>query len=164
MGDGGLQFLRTIDSNAAFHNQNQANTTQANVTTPQGLPVFTIPITMPGEKPGDAQQTVQIQVLNPNPIPQTQKLQMGQMHIPIQGFHQGTTVLTVAYTPPDGELIPNHELPESMTVVAALQPQDLQLLAQSQSGNESIQLPVQLTNSNQSTSELKVDNSELVIK
>lgn len=115
--------------------------------------LITLPITMPGAKPGDAQQTVQIQVVNPNSLhaghaahhqhhqaqqqqqqqppssQQASKIQMGQMQIPIQNFQQGTTVLTVAYANQDGDLIQNHGLPEGMTVVAALQPQDLHLLA-----------------------------------
>lgn len=57
---------------------------------------------MPGAKPGDPQQTVQIQVVNPQPTPVSQaspasspKYQISQ--IPIQAFGQGATVLTVAY-------------------------------------------------------------------
>lgn len=54
------------------------------------------------------------------------------MQIPIHGLQQhGTTVLTVAYSPQDGEILPNH-MPDGgpVTVLAAIQPQDLQLLAQ----------------------------------
>lgn len=93
---------------------------------------ITLPITIPPSKPGDATQTFQIQVLNPNPVPQAPKFQMGQMQIPIHGLQQhGTTVLTVAYSPQDGEMIPN-QMPDGapVTVLAAIQPQDLQLLAQ----------------------------------
>lgn len=57
---------------------------------------------------------------------------MGQMQIPIHGLQQhGTTVLTVAYSPQDGEILPN-QMPDGgpVTVLAAIQPQDLQLLAQ----------------------------------
>lgn len=140
-GDGGMQFLRPMDGNAmaaatAFQQQQQAAAAAAGFS--QTTPAYiTLPITMPGAKPGDAQQTVQIQVLNPNPMPaptqQTApKFQMGQMQIPIQGFQQGTTVLTVAYSPQEEELMHNHGLPEGMTIVAALQPQDLQLIAQAQ--------------------------------
>lgn len=57
---------------------------------------------MPGAKPGDPQQTVQIQVVNPQHTPVSQasppsspKYQISQ--IPIQAFSQGATVLTVAY-------------------------------------------------------------------
>ena len=56
---------------------------------------------------------------------------MGQMQIPIHGLQQhGTTVLTVAYSPQDGEILPN-QMPDGgpVTVLAAIQPQDLQLLA-----------------------------------
>ncbi|XP_058448906.1 specificity protein transcription factor 3-like isoform X2 [Malaya genurostris] len=142
--DGGMQFLRPMDGNAmaaatAFQQQQQAAVAAA-ANMQQATPAYiTLPITMPGAKPGDAQQTVQIQVLNPNPIPQpTQqapKFQMSQMQIPIQGFQQGTTVLTVAYGPQDEEMMHNHGLPEGMTIVAALQPQDLQLLAQAQNAS-----------------------------
>lgn len=83
---------------------------------------------MPGEKPGDAQQTVQIQVLNPNQIHSAPKYQNMPMSLPIQGFPQ-QTVLTVSM-PPDSEMLPNHGLPEGVTVLAAIQPQDLQLFAQ----------------------------------
>lgn len=90
---------------------------------------FILPITMPGDKPGDAQQTVQIQVLNPNQIQQAPKFQNFPMQLPIQGFQQ-PTVLTVA-VPQDGEMISNHGLPEGVTVLAAIQPQDLPMFAQS---------------------------------
>lgn len=93
---------------------------------------ITLPITIPPSKPGDATQTFHIQVLNPNPVPQAPKFQMGQMQIPIHGLQQhGTTVLTVAYSPQDGEILPN-QMPDGgpVTVLAAIQPQDLQLLAQ----------------------------------
>lgn len=95
---------------------------------------ITLPITIPPSKPGDVTQTFQIQVLNPNPVPQAPKFQMGQMQIPIHGLqqHAGTTVLTVAYSPQDGEILPN-QMPDGggpVTVLAAIQPQDLQLLAQ----------------------------------
>lgn len=92
---------------------------------------ITLPITIPPSKPGDATQTFQIQVLNPNPV--QPKFQMGQMQIPIHGLqqHHGTTVLTVAYSPQDGEILPN-QMPDGgpVTVLAAIQPQDLHLLAQ----------------------------------
>lgn len=70
--------------------------------------LITLPITMPGAKPGDAQQTVQIQVVNPNAMQQSANSQ----NMPIQNFQQGTTVLTVAYAPQDGEFLQNHGLPE----------------------------------------------------
>jgi hypothetical protein len=131
--DNGVQFLRNLptldpNGNAAAAFQAQTSSAATNLTSPQTF--ITLPITMPGAKPGDAQQTVQIQVLNPNPItPQIPKFQMGQMQIPIQSFQQGTTVLTVAYSQ-DGEMVQNHNLNEGVTVLAAIQPQDLQLLAQ----------------------------------
>lgn len=87
---------------------------------------------MPGIKPGDSQQTVHIQVMNPNAM-QATKFQMSQMSIPsIQSLQpNSTTVLTVAYNPTDGKLISNG-FSQGMTVVAALQPQDLQILAHAQ--------------------------------
>ncbi|XP_055696856.1 zinc finger protein with KRAB and SCAN domains 5-like isoform X2 [Phlebotomus papatasi] len=135
-GDGGVHYLRPVESGAAFPGQTQTTTTSNSLQqTHQTL--ITLPITMPGAKPGDAQQTVQIQVVNPNPIQQQPKFQMGQMQIPIQGLQQGTTVLTVAYAPQEGDILQNHGLPEGMTVVAALQPQDLQLIAQAQAAMSS---------------------------
>lgn len=119
--DGNVQFLpastQLTSSNAAM------NPSQTYIT---------LPITIPPSKPGDATQTFQIQVLNPNPVPPQPKFHMGHMQIPIQGLQQhGTTVLTVAYSPQDGEVIPN-QMPEGapVTVLAAIQPQDLHLLAQ----------------------------------
>lgn len=120
--DGNVQFLQTQP-------QMTSPATQLNPT----QTYITLPITIPPSKPGDATQTFQIQVLNPNPVQQAPKFQMGQMQIPIHGLqqHAGTTVLTVAYSPQDGELLPNH-MPDGgpVTVLAAIQPQDLQLLAQ----------------------------------
>lgn len=124
-GADGLQFLQT---------QPQVTTPSTTMTPTQTY--ITLPITVPGSKPGEAQQTFQIQVLNPNQIPlqqQAPKFQMSQMQIPIHGLQQhGTTVLTVAYSPQDGEMLPNHGQMQDgpVTVLAAIQPQDLQLLAQ----------------------------------
>lgn len=135
-GDGGVQFLRSIDGTTTFQNQTQQSTTTTNISQAQ---TFILPITMPGDKPGDAQQTVQIQVLNPNQIQQAPKFQNFPMQMPLQGFQQ-PTVLTVA-VPQESEMLPNHGLPEGVTVLAAIQPQDLQLFAQPQniqhqSGNQ----------------------------
>lgn len=130
-GDGNVQFVRSIDGTASanFPTQMQQNA-PTNLSHAQ---TFILPITMPGEKPGDAQQTVQIQVLNPNQIQTataatTPKYQNIPMSLPLQGFPQ-QTVLTVSM-PPDSEMLPNHGLPEGVTVLAAIQPQDLQLFAQ----------------------------------
>lgn len=123
--DGGVQFLRSIDGTTTFQNQTQQSTTTTNISQAQ---TFILPITMPGEKPGDAQQTVQIQVFNPNQIQPAPKFQNFNMQLPMQGFQQ-PTVLTVA-VPQDSEMLPNHGLPEGVTVLAAIQPQDLQLFAQ----------------------------------
>lgn len=139
-GDGNFHYVRTNtsnDSNNQFAQQlssSLSSTGTSDSTNISDSPLITLPITMPGSKPGDAQQTVHIQVMNPNALqPQTTKFQMGQMSIPtLQSFQpNGTTVLTVAYNPTDGKFISNG-FPEGMTVVAALQPQDLQMLAQAQ--------------------------------
>lgn len=124
--DGNVQFVRSVDGTGGtnFSTQMQQNA-PTNISHAQ---TFILPITMPGEKPGDAQQTVQIQVLNPNQIQAAPKYQNIPMSLPIQGFPQ-QTVLTVSM-PPDSEMLPNHGLPEGVTVLAAIQPQDLQLFAQ----------------------------------
>lgn len=120
--DGNVQFLQT-----------QPQMTSPATTLNPTQTYITLPITIPPSKPGDATQTFQIQVLNPNPVQQAPKFQMGQMQIPIHGLQQaGTTVLTVAYSPQDGEIMPNQMQQDGgpVTVLAAIQPQDLQLLAQ----------------------------------
>lgn len=122
--DGNVQFLRSVDSSGSFQTPLQQN----GPTSMHQAQTFILPITMPGDKPGEAQQTVQIQVLNPNQIQQTPKFQNIPMQLPIQGFQQ-PAVLTVS-VPQDGEMLSNHGLPEGVTVVAAIQPQDLQLFAQ----------------------------------
>lgn len=115
---------------------------------------ITVPITLPGSKPGEANQTVHIQMLNPNPITcsANPKLQIGQFQIPIQDYTEGTTVLTVAFNPNDGGIYQSHGLSEGMcilllgklrdpvlkmiyiltgvTLLTALQPNDLQSLPQ----------------------------------
>ncbi|XP_059621842.1 transcription factor E4F1-like isoform X2 [Phlebotomus argentipes] len=162
-GDGGVHYLRPVESGAAFPGQTQTTTTSNSLQqTHQTL--ITLPITMPGAKPGDAQQTVQIQVVNPNPIQQQQqpKFQMGQMQIPIQGLQQGTTVLTVAYAPQEGDILQNHGLPEGMTVVAALQPQDLQLIAAQAALSQTQQNTQQTTGSQ--TTEQSAKEEETIVK
>ncbi|XP_045486777.1 chorion transcription factor Cf2 isoform X5 [Pieris rapae] len=111
MGEG-VQYVRTLDG------------TQLQ-TTPQ---VISVPITLPGTKPGDPQQTVQIQVLAPSLIQQPQPKY--QMQIPIQGFQQGGAVLTVAYSPDandNGIQLLGNGMSDGLQVVAAL-PQDMQLV------------------------------------
>lgn len=104
-GDNGVHYIRPLDANTFTATATPAQTQQTQI--------ITLPITMPGSKPGDPQQTVQIQ-------------------IPIQTFGQGATVLTVAYNGAnqDGIQIVDGQngIPEGMTVVAALQPQDIQLI------------------------------------
>ncbi|CAH2220764.1 jg25261, partial [Pararge aegeria aegeria] len=69
MGDG-VQYVRTIDGSSQ-----------------QGTPqLISVPVTLPGAKPGDPQSIVQIQVLSPNVLQQQQPKY--QMQIPIQGFQQ----------------------------------------------------------------------------
>ncbi|XP_018575376.1 zinc finger protein 773-like isoform X2 [Anoplophora glabripennis] len=126
-GENGVHYIRPLDANAFATATSQQN---------QGTQIITLPITMPGAKPGDPQQTVQIQVVNPQPTPVSQaspasspKYQISQ--IPIQAFGQGATVLTVAYNSnQEGIQILDGQngMPEGMTVVAALQPQDIQLI------------------------------------
>lgn len=114
--DGNVHYLRPVDGTNQFTTQQQQQTNQQNNNLSQAQGYITLPLSMPGDKPGDAQQNIQIQILNPNLIQQhphhQQKFQMGQMQIPIQNFHQDTTVLTVAYNPQDGEILQNHNLGE----------------------------------------------------
>ncbi|KAB0793728.1 hypothetical protein PPYR_13348 [Photinus pyralis] len=131
-GENGVHYIRPLDPSAF------ATSTSPNHPNGQQTQIITLPITMPGSKPGDPQQTVQIQVVNPIQtavtLPQTTqppspKYQISQ--IPMQPFGQGATVLTVAYNPnQEGiQIVDGHNgIPEGMTVVAALQPQDIQLI------------------------------------
>lgn len=148
--DGNVQFLQT-----------QPQITSPATTLNQAQTYITLPITIPPSKPGDATQTFHIQVLNPNPVPQAPKFQMGQMQIPIHGLQQhGTTVLTVAYSPQDGEILPN-QMPDGgpVTVLAAIQPQDLQLLAQQNVMAQQQQQQQQQSSAAQQTSDSD-DNQE----
>ncbi|KAF5306912.1 hypothetical protein FQA39_LY00142 [Lamprigera yunnana] len=129
--ENGVHYIRPLDASAFA---TSTSPTHSNGQTQ----IITLPITMPGAKPGDPQQTVQIQVVNPIQstvsIPQTTQAQSPKYQIsqiPVQTFGQGTTVLTVAYNPnQDGiQIVDGHSgIPEGMTVVAALQPQDIQLI------------------------------------
>lgn len=117
-GENGVHYIRPLDAQAfttstsppqqsPTHQQNAAAAAAAAANTPT---VITLPITMPGAKPGDPQQTVQIQVVNPiataTPVSQATTAQSPKYHIsqiPLQTFGQGATVLTVAYnSSPDG--------------------------------------------------------------
>ncbi|XP_026317485.1 zinc finger and BTB domain-containing protein 14-like isoform X2 [Hyposmocoma kahamanoa] len=115
--------------------------------------VISVPIALPGAKPGDPQPTVQIQVLNPNLLQQQQQPKY-QMQIPIQGFQQGGAVLTVAYSPEanDGSGIQllGNTLPEGtfrmrtgLQVLAAM-PQEMQLLQPSQAQTQDKDQPQQI--------------------
>ncbi|CAD0199288.1 unnamed protein product [Chrysodeixis includens] len=119
MGDGGVQYMRALDGGA---------TIQA---TPQ---LISVPIALPGAKPGDPQPTVQIQVLNPNLL-QAQQQPKYQMQIPIQGFQQGGAVLTLAYSPENEaggiQLVGQGSLGEGLQVLATL-PHEMQLVQPTQ--------------------------------
>lgn len=137
--EGNFQYVRTstsIEPNNQFTEppltaaSSLSTPRPSDSTTINDPPIITLPITMPGLKPGDAQQTVHIQVMNPNAL-QTTKFQMGQIPTMPSFQPNSTTVLTVAYNPNDGKFISNG-LSQGMTVVAAIQPQDLQILAQAQ--------------------------------
>lgn len=99
-GENGIHYIRPLDANAFTTTTTQAQSGQ------QAQTVITLPIQMPGSKPGDPPQTVQIQVVNPaqTQVPtcqaQSPKYQLSQL--PIQAYGQGTTVLTVAYAGQDG--------------------------------------------------------------
>lgn len=95
-GENGVHYIRPLDANAFTTAQTSQSPGQQTQT------LITLPITMPGAKPGDPQQTVQIQVVNPSPCPVTQASQAQSPKyqiapIPIQTFSQGATVVTVAY-------------------------------------------------------------------
>ncbi|KAL1489174.1 hypothetical protein ABEB36_014112 [Hypothenemus hampei] len=126
-GENGIHYIRPLDA-SAFTTQSQAPNSPTGGQ--QGQTVITLPITMPGSKPGDPQQTVQIQVVNPTQTNEgnSPKYQISQ--IPIQTFGQGATVLTVAYNGnQEGlQILDGQSGLEGMTVVAAIQPQDIQLL------------------------------------
>lgn len=134
-GENGVHYIRPLEMNAAFQQQQQGQQQHNGQQQQQeAQTLITLPITMPGAKPGDPQQTVQIQVINPAPMNppspgQSQKIHMTP--IPIQTFGQGATVLTVAYngTQEGIQIIDGQNgIPEGMTVVAAIQPQDIQLI------------------------------------
>ncbi|XP_035433216.1 specificity protein transcription factor 3 isoform X1 [Spodoptera frugiperda] len=108
MGDGGVQYMRAIDT---------SGTLQA---TPQ---LISVPVALPGAKPGDPQATVQIQVLSPNLLPQQPKY---QMQIPIQGYQQVLTVDAGGI-----QLVGQGSLGEGLQVLAAL-PQEMQLVQPTQ--------------------------------
>ncbi|CAK1595877.1 unnamed protein product [Parnassius mnemosyne] len=115
----GVQYVRALDGGATLQS------------TPQ---LISVPIALPGAKPGDPQPTVQIQVLGPNLTLQAQQQPKYQMQIPIQGFQQGGAVLTVAYSPENTEnggiQLLGNTLPEGLQVLAL--PQEMQLVQQTQ--------------------------------
>ncbi|XP_060522663.1 zinc finger protein 165-like isoform X2 [Cylas formicarius] len=131
-GENGVHYIRPLDANAFA--QASAGGQSGQGPGQQAQTLITLPITMPGAKPGDPQQTVQIQVVNPNPpVSQASPGSSPKYHIsqiPIQTFGQGATVLTVAYNSnQEGlQILDGQNGMEGMTVVAALQPQDIQLI------------------------------------
>lgn len=92
-GEGGVHYLRPVDPNGF------AVATQS--TNNQQQQIITLPITVPGKDGTQQQQTVQIQVVNPN-VSQGGNSGDQKYHIaPISlgQFQQGAaTVLTVAYS------------------------------------------------------------------
>ncbi|XP_047516737.1 zinc finger protein 853-like isoform X3 [Pieris napi] len=129
MGEG-VQYVRALDG------------TQLQ-TTPQ---LISVPITLPGMKPGDPQPTVQIQVLAPSLIQQPQPKY--QMQIPMQSFQQGGAVLTVAYPEANdsgGIQLIRNGLTDGLQVVAAL-PQDMQFM---QGNKDQVQQQMYLTQNQQ---------------
>ncbi|XP_013143205.1 PREDICTED: zinc finger protein 81-like isoform X2 [Papilio polytes] len=110
----GMQYVRTLDGGATL----------------QAPQLITVPIALPGAKPGDPQPTVQIQVLSPNITMQTQQQPKYQMQIPIQGYQQGGAVITLAYSPennePSGIQLVGNTMPDGVQVISAL-PQDINM-------------------------------------
>lgn len=142
-GENGVHYIRPLDANAFA-----TATSSGQDPNQQTQTLITLPITMPGAKPGDPQQTVQIQVINPQATPVTQSSPPNSpkyiSQIPIQTFGQGATVLTVAYNSnQDGIQIVDGQngIAEGMTVVAALQPQDIQLIQADNQGGDSNKSP-----------------------
>ncbi|KAL4709916.1 hypothetical protein ACJJTC_003879, partial [Scirpophaga incertulas] len=116
----GVQYVRALEG-GALH------------ATPQ---LISVPISLPGAKPGDPQPTVQIQVLNPNITLQPQQQPKYQMQIPIQGFQQGGAVLTLAYSQDPNEagaihLVTQNGLPEGLQMVTQV-PQEMQIIQTAQ--------------------------------
>lgn len=100
--EAGVTYLRPVDANGAFTvnlapQQGAGNNAQHNQ-------IITLPITVPGSKPGDLQQqTLQIQVVNPTATTGTGA---GEKYhavpLSLHQFQQGATVLTVAYNTQQG--------------------------------------------------------------
>ncbi|XP_030024972.1 zinc finger protein 853 isoform X1 [Manduca sexta] len=88
MGEGGVQYMRTLEGGATLQHAPQ---------------LITVPIALPGAKPGDPQPTVQIQVLSPQNLLQAQQQSKYHMQIPIQGLQPAGALLTVAYSPEGNE-------------------------------------------------------------
>lgn len=90
--------------------------------------MITFPIAIPTTKSSE-HQTVQIQMVNPNCYTSgfQPKLQINPVNLTNGTLNTaGTTVVTVAYNSQDNEVMSNHQLNEGMTILAAIQPHDLQ--------------------------------------
>lgn len=92
-GEGGVHYLRPVDPNGFAVAQSGNNQQQQ---------IITLPITVPGKDGTQQQQTVQIQVVNPNVSQSGNSSDQPKYHlapISLGQFPQGTaTVLTVAYS------------------------------------------------------------------
>ncbi|XP_014248466.1 zinc finger and BTB domain-containing protein 49-like isoform X2 [Cimex lectularius] len=97
--DAGVTYLRPVDANGFTLNLAQQSTGNNSDNNPQ---IITLPISVPGAKPGDLpqQQTLQIQVVNPGGgAGGAGGEKYTAVPISIQPFQQGgATVLTVAYS------------------------------------------------------------------
>lgn len=92
-GEGGVHYLRPVDPNG-FAVAQGGNSQQQQI--------ITLPITVPGKDGTTQQQTVQIQVVNPGVSQSANSGDQPKYHLAPLFPQGGATVLTVAYTQPDG--------------------------------------------------------------
>ena len=94
-GEGGVHYLRPVDPNGF-------TVAAAQSASNQQQQIITLPITVPGKDGTQQQQTVQIQVVNPNVSQNSGTGEQPKYHlapISLSQFPQGAaTVLTVAYS------------------------------------------------------------------
>lgn len=123
MGEGGVQYVRALEGATSLQH------------TPQ---LITVPIALPGAKPGDPQPTVQIQVLSPSML-QAQQQPKYHMQIPIQGWQQGGAVLTVYSSEGNDtggiQLVGQNTSTDGLQVLTAIPP-EMQLVQPTQTQNE----------------------------
>lgn len=97
-GEGGVHYLRPVDPNGFAVAQGSNN---------QQPQIISLPITVPGKDGTQQQQTVQIQVVNPNVTQSGNSGDQPKYHlapISLGQFPQGAaTVLTVAYSQQDAD-------------------------------------------------------------